>query len=318
MSARSGSTLLSHAFNASGQVTSLSEPDAFTQFVHLRERISPEPSTDRLTTDRFTTEMLSTLADSTMRFCFRSQSSPSDTSLNLAQAVKFRSEGVQVLDLFQRTFPHAKNVFLYRDALGWVNSFHRIFTKMNLAAPLKVDAWQTMYEDFLQTDLSHLRAYIPPQRTTLSLAEQLTLWWIAIMEWYLVQWEQGASVLAVRYEDLNQRRAVTLEALFAYCGLPLSSVPLALSVFANDSQAGTDLARREPEVGATMSLEREAIGEIVAILQCHPRLRHPNFWAPGTLDLNLYLNTQGTLLAAEEWRYGSSAADEAFVREIAT
>lgn len=297
MSARSGSTLLSHAFNASGQVTSLSEPDAFTQFVHLRECIARNPSTARLTT-----EMLSTLADSTMRFCFRSPSSSIHHSFNLAQAVKFRSEGVQVLDLFQHTFPQAKNIFLYRDALGWVNSFHRIFTRMNLGAPLTLDAWQTMYEGFLQTDLSHLRAYIPLPRTTLSLAEQLTLWWIAIMEWYLVQWEQGASVLAVRYEDLNQRRAVTLEAIFAYCGLPVSTVPLALSAFATDSQAGTDLARSEPQVGAMMTLERDAIGEIVAILQCHPQLRHPNFWAPGTLDLNLYLNTQRTLLAAEEWR----------------
>ncbi len=297
MSARSGSTLLSHAFNASGEVTSLSEPDALTQFVHLREH------TDRLTQEAlFSAKLLATLADSAMRFSFHPHQLERGGSRRLAQAVKFRSEGVRVMDLFQSAFPQAKSVFLYRDALGWVNSFHRIFTNMGLDAPLTVDAWQTMYEGFLQTNLSHLRAYLPPQQKSLSLAEQLTLWWIAIMEWYLAQWKNGASVLAVRYEDLNQRRAVTLEALFAYCDLPISAVSLALNAFEYDSQAGTALARDEPQIGATMTLEREAIGEIIAILQAHPQLRHPNFWAPGTLDLNLYLNTQRTLLAAEEWR----------------
>ncbi len=309
MSARSGSTLLSHAFNASGQITSLSEPDVLTQFVHLREPLGRLSSGD--TVDP---EMLSTLADSTMRFCFRPNSLHIGGSRKLAQAVKLRSEGVRAMDLFQRAFPQAKNIFLYRDALGWVNSFHRIFTNMNLAAPLTIDEWQAMYEGFLQTDLSHLRAYIPSERITLSLAEQLTLWWIAIMEWYLVQWERGASVLAVRYEDLNQRRAVTLEALFAYCALPIDAVPLALNAFATDSQSGTALARSEPQTGATMTLEREAIGEIIAILQRHPQLRHPNFWAPGTLDLNLYLNTQRTLLAAEKWRYEPTAAKGAIAR----
>jgi len=298
MSARSGSTLLSHAFNASGKVTSLSEPDALTQFVHLLDHTTNATAGK----GHFTPAHLATLADSSLRFYFRSRSSAADDSHKLAQAVKFRSEGVRAMDHFHRTFPQAKNIFLYRDALGWVNSFHRIFTKMKMAEPLTIDAWQAMYEGFLHTDLSHLRAYIPPGRKQLSLAEQLTLWWVAIMEWYLAQWSQGLSVLAVRYEDLNQRRDVTLEALFGYCELPVETVPLALNAFAEDSQAGTALARNEPGAGATMGLERDAIGEIIAILQRHPQLRHPNFWAPGTLDVNLYLNTQRTLLAAEEWK----------------
>jgi len=293
MSARSGSTLLSHMLNASGAVTSLSEADAFTQFVHLRVKaIQSEVAP-------FQERDLSLLADSTMRFMFRPKSRNADGKDSLARAVKFRSEGVHVIDLFQQTFPQSKSIFLYRDALGWVNSFHRIFNKLNDNKPKTVDAWQTMYEGFLHTDLSHLRSYVP-QHQTLSLAEQLTLWWVAIMEWYLEQWEMGTSILAVRYNDLNQQRVLTTEAIFSYCDLPLEAVPLALTAFDEDSQAGTELARDVPHMGAKMVLGEQAIREIVAILQHHPVLRHPNFWAPGTLDLNLYVNTRRTIRAVEE------------------
>jgi hypothetical protein len=294
MSARSGSTLLSHAFNASGVVTSLSEPDVITQFVHLREaaaRARPEPAHQE--------PALQALADGAMRFLFRPQSSQIGGVPRATQAVKLRSEGVRVMDLLQNTFPQAKNVFLYRDALGWVNSFHRIFTKLDLAAPLTVDAWQTMYEGFLQADLAHLRGYLPPGCTHLSLAQQLLLWWITTMEWYQAQWQRGTPVLAVRYADLNQERALTLDAIFAHCGLPADAVEPALAAFANDSQAGTAVARTVANKGSDLTLDDRAIAEIITILQRHPFLRHPNVWLPGTLDLALYRNMQQELRTAD-------------------
>lgn len=50
MSGRSGSTLLSHAFNESKIVASLAEPDVATQFVHLRAAGNQEPE---LRSDRY-------------------------------------------------------------------------------------------------------------------------------------------------------------------------------------------------------------------------------------------------------------------------
>lgn len=294
MSARSGSTLLSRAFNTSGVVTSLSEPDAITQLVHFRNGC-----TKAGTALTIPDVALQTVADSTMRFLFRPQSGNIGGTLGMAQAVKPRSEGVRMMDLFQTAFPNAKNLFLYRDALGWVNSFHRIFTKLHSGSRLTVDEWQTIYEGFLHTDLSHLRAYIPPQRSHLSLAEQLILWWIAIMEWYLDQWQQSMPVLAVRYDILNRYRATALEAIFGYCGLPSNASQSALDAFAEDAQAGTSVARDISHRGAELTLDACSIDEIVAILQRHPELRHPNYWAPGTLDVQLYLKTRQTLLTAE-------------------
>src|SRR5919202_164242 len=44
-------------------------------------------------------------------------------------ALKLRNEGTQLMDLFQATFPQARNLFLYRDAIGYVQSFYRIFKR---------------------------------------------------------------------------------------------------------------------------------------------------------------------------------------------
>jgi hypothetical protein len=287
MSARSGSTLLSQAFNASGVTSSLSEPDVLTQLVHLQTRAG-QPSLS------FSDAELGLLADSALRFLFRPGHLPRHNT-EMTPAVKLRSEGVRLMALLQQAFPQATPLFLYRDTLGWVNSFHRIFHKLQMLESVTVDAWQHQYEGFLHTDLSHLRSFLAPQQQQLTLVEQLTLWWIAIMEWYLIQWQAGVPVLAVRYTDLNGARELTLNAIFAHCGLPAAAVQPALSAFAADSQAGTLLAREHPDQGSPLALTAQEVKQMVTILQRHPQLRHPNFWAPGTLDLALYRNRRQLL-----------------------
>jgi hypothetical protein len=103
----------------------------------------------------------------------------------------------------------------------------------------------------------------------------------------------------VRYADLNQERALTLDAIFAHCGLPADAVEPALAAFANDSQAGTAVARTVANKGSDLTLDDRAIAEIITILQRHPFLRHPNVWLPGTLDLALYRNMQQELRTAD-------------------
>lgn len=84
---RSGSTLLSHTFNELETVLSLSEPDVASQFVHLNK------------SGRNSTE-LRTLLDSTVRFLFK----PIPFKRPSTCALKFRSQVVQVMDLYQATF----------------------------------------------------------------------------------------------------------------------------------------------------------------------------------------------------------------------
>ena len=271
---RSGSTLLNHAFNASGTVVSLSEPDVVTQFVNLRHQTQGRREDE-----------LRTLAQSTIRFLFKAYHAQ---GVQGPYALKFRNQGLQVLDLFQTTFPQAKNLFLYRDAIGYVTSFYRLFRKSGAPEYLSVRTWQSQFERTLAADLSHLPQLLDEGRDEISIPEQLTLWWLAVMEWYLAQVEQSQPVGAVRYTDLIGAQAKSLSQIFSYCGLPLDRVQRGLSVYGQDAQAGTLLARENPNEGNKRTLNETQIDSVTSILERHPVLNTSDFIAPGTLQISTH------------------------------
>lgn len=142
---RSGSTLLSHVFNDSGVVVSFSEPDAATQFLHLRHNRSGTSDSE-----------LRQLADNTLRFLFKSHHANGVQ----AHALKFRSEGLQVMDFFQEAFPQAKNLFLYRDAIGWATSFYRLFKSDGMPEYPPISLWQDIFDTIFAVDFSYFRQYL--------------------------------------------------------------------------------------------------------------------------------------------------------------
>jgi hypothetical protein len=190
------------------------------------------------------------------------------------------------MDLFHAAFPRAKNLYLYRDAIGWATSFYRLW-RFSFGRPeyISVSECRILIETYLHTDPSHLLAYLDDGCEKISIPEQLTLWWIANMEWYLAQVEHGCPVLAVRYDDLNQFREQTLRSIFVYCGLPMSSVQRGLRAFDRDAQAGTPFARENPREGNMRMLNEEQIRSVQAILQRHPVLNTSDFNLPGTLQI---------------------------------
>lgn len=155
MSGRSGSTLLSHILNDSGAVVSLSEPDVATQFSHFWS----EPGGSR-------DNELRLLAQSAVRFLFKPY--PSDNGK--AHAIKFRAEGLRSMDLFQSALPEVKNLFSYRDALGWANSFYRILRNYQPNYST-VNDWLDMLEIPLKADLSYLVAYLETNQEAISIPE---------------------------------------------------------------------------------------------------------------------------------------------------
>jgi hypothetical protein len=269
MTGRCGSTLLSHVLDELDTVLSLSEPDVATQFVHLRRKYSERDAE------------LRELLDSTVRVLFK----PTPFKTPSTFALKLRSEGTQVLDLFQATFPQVKNLFLYRDAIGWVTSFYRIFSRGGSPQPTPLEEVSRVFDLLYTYDATHLVGCLEEGTTEVSLVQFLTLWWLATMEWYLVKHAQGYPILAARYADLNAHREAVLTALFTYCGLPPSKVKETLGVFARDSQAGTFLARDKPEEGNSLQLSEEQRNEITQILKRHPTITESDFIAPETLHI---------------------------------
>jgi hypothetical protein len=266
-SGRSGSTLVSHLFNALDGVASLSEPDVATQFVHLRRTQGEGEAA------------LRDLLDCSVRFLFK----PSAFGRQSAYALKLRAEGLRVMDLYQTTFPRARNLFLYRDALSFVASFSRILRRFGSPEYAPVSEVLTEFGQYFGQDLTHLTAYLHSGTTDLSIPQQFTLMWLAAMEWYLAQYARGIPILAVRYNDLNAQREQVVAAILQHCGLSAAQAPDLLSVFARDAQAGTALARENPEEGNQLRLADEEREAITMIVQRHPVVNTPDFIVPGTL-----------------------------------
>lgn len=269
MTGRSGSTLLSHLLNTVDVVRSFSEPHVATHFVHLRcAEGLPESE-------------LHELLDSAVRFL----SKPVPFKASSVLALKLRSEGTQLMELFQAVFPQARNLFSYRDAFGFVRSFSRIFTRGRDPAPTPVDRFVATFRQFSTYDVTPLLSCLDPGTTALSTVQFLTVWWMATLEWYLAQQARGIPALAVRYDDLNNRREQVVGAVFEYCGLPTAAMPQALEVFAHDAHAGTPLARDVPDRGNQLQLSEEQRQEILRILKRHPVIQEPGFIVPGTLQI---------------------------------
>jgi len=269
MTGRSGSTLLSHLLNTVDSVRSFSEPDVATHFVHLR-RAGGLSETE-----------LRELLDSTVRFLLKSTPFKAPSIL----ALKLRSEGTQLMELFQASFPQARNLFSYRGAFGFVRSFYRILTRDRPPAPAPVDRFVARFRQFSTYDATPLLACLDPGTTALSTLQFLTVWWMASMEWYMAQQARGIPSLAIRYDDLNGRREQVVSAVFQYCGLPTAAVSQALRAFAQDAHSGTPLARDIPDQGNQLHLSEEQRQEILRILKRHPMIQTPDFVVPGTLHV---------------------------------
>ena len=241
MTGRCGSTLLSHLFNTLDGMLSLSETDVATQFVHLRRA---DGSRDAELRD---------LLDCTVRVLFK----PGAVKPPSTYALKLRGEGTMVMDLYDATFPEAKNLYPVprRGRLGR----NRFTAFSNVAAPgtVPLDAIAGLSE-MLAFDVGHLASYLDAGSTEVSISQYLTLWWLAVMEAYLAQHKRGIPVLAVRYADLNLHRARVVAEVFRYCGLPDAGVEQALGVFARDAQAGTWLSAGELGAGKRAQAKRSA------------------------------------------------------------
>jgi hypothetical protein len=265
---RCGSTLLSHAFNRLAGVASLSEPDEPVGFVHFQRRRAMPP------------EEMRTLFDASIRFLFRQP----DNSMPTVCALKLRSESIQLAGLIEANFPHAKNLFLYRDAVGWVGSMYRIFMRLQLPERQTTSELRDKFDRMYGLDADRLLPHLGEIGAGVSTVEFLTLLWLGVVETYIAATERGLPVTALRYEDLTQRPQAVLEKVFELCDLNDADARGALAAYEKDSQAGTLLARAR--VGEEhWQLSAEQVETIEAILARHPAIKEPSMALPRTLEV---------------------------------
>jgi hypothetical protein len=219
---RAGSTLMSKAFTELGAVTSLSEPDVYTQAVLLRSGGVPDHD-------------IRDVLGSATRILFN----PVFTRRSTLNVVQFRSFGIELGDLLFDVFPRARRLFLYRDLAPFIRSWIRAFPFDELPpesrrASLTARAPIT---PLLAEELRH--------RSEMTGVEMRCLSWLSVVHAYIRLVRAGISMLPVRYEDLTADPAREFERIFRCLELPVDRVQSVLPAFDRDSQAGSVLSREE-------------------------------------------------------------------------
>lgn len=259
---RSGSTLLGAALNAVPGVTTLSEPDVFTQLVALRGW------------DGTKEDEISALVKS----CMKLSCKPAENNSNpLAWAVKFRSFGIELGDLLRAHFPDAKTIFLYRQAEQYVASALRAF--------VHVDEDDLDFRAGVQARFSKLvpliGKHVREDGSILSAASIAAMLWLSTMDRIVELSDNGLEGLAVRYEDLKAAPLEIMQKVLDYCELSESSMDALRQVLARDSQAGSAVARDRLD-GKPVGLSDRHRADLQRVLEAHSRIRTPDFMLPGT------------------------------------
>lgn len=262
MTGRSGSTLLSHIFNELDDVVCLSEPDVVTQFVHLRHD-APERENE-----------FKALFDATIRVLFK----PNPFKAPTACAFKGRSHLSSAMDLFQATFPHAKNLFMFRDVVGFVRSFDRLFRSSGFPDEQPLEVAISGFSEWFGHDLKSLIERLELDIDPISRIQWLTVWWICLIEDYLAQTSKGIPAMPINYTNFNTNRESTVTAIFDYCDLSTDKVPDIMHMFDRDSQAGSVLARENPKQGNQLQLTQTQTDEIRNIIERHPVIKSVDYF----------------------------------------
>ena len=267
MTGRCGSTLLSHAFNAMDGAVSLSEPDAPIELVRAQRAKALPP------------EEMRALFEASVRLLFRT----TDNRMPAVCVLKLRSELIQIADLIQAAFPQATNLFLYRDAVGWVGSFYRIFARLGVPDPHPLNEVRSSFDGELGLDADRLLPFLGPPVQDVTTIEYLTMWWLGVIERYLAAVERGLPVTAFRHEDITGRPEAVLQNVAKLCNLPGATLRPLRAVRAKDAQAGTPLAQ-EGQGEAHLRLAPEQIRRVQAIVGRHPLIGDPAFRIPRAVD----------------------------------
>jgi hypothetical protein len=265
---RCGSTLLSHCFNKLDNTLSVSEPDVFTHITGLRE------------VDLSRDAELKELA----RACSNLLCKTSPNKEVSIYAFKFRGFCIETADLIHKALPQAKNLFLYRNLEGWMQSMARLTKLLDPAndSLVKKEINPNMFATYPRVNfISYLRKLEPLPK--LSRLEEFALSWLSMMNRYLEHIEAGIPFAALRYEDLIQESETMLKKVFAYSGLTEADVSKALKAFSKDSQEGTRFSGIANRMDKTLELTENHLEQVRAVLNIHPVLNQPDVILPNTL-----------------------------------
>lgn len=258
---RCGSTLVSKALKAVGGVRSLSEPDDLTQLSVLRRA--------------------GTVSDEWLRSYIRAsikwRNKPGIGQPADVLAIKTRSEVMAVADLIGPLYPTSKHLFLYREAISWMQSVFRNF-------PADRDIYDAESNAEMEAAWLRILPIVGEYRREgepMNPAQIRMLAWVTCMEAYLWLYSTGIPLCALRFEDLVAHPVPALELVFGFCDITNVEWRAIHEVLEQDSQAGT-IFDREDRKKRRMELPPELAEDVRQLIATRPTLRVPEIMLPGT------------------------------------
>ncbi|MBV1872821.1 MAG: hypothetical protein KUG83_09770 [Gammaproteobacteria bacterium] len=208
---RCGSTLLCNLLEDAGEMTVLSEPDFYSQWVMLSQkyRAQLDPRIPKVV-GMLTSLLLAALDDD-----------PGAESV----VIKLRGICINVAEKMQQSHVNAKNIFLYRNAYDTGNSFLGLLLKLPLVQMinrLRLDRLPVYWLVGIPGLKSKLRAFAPlsviPRYNRVSAiggASVIALSWLSKMDLALELSHKrpGFFLCCVRYEDLMKDAPELMQAL---------------------------------------------------------------------------------------------------------
>ena len=244
---RCGSTVLARALNEIDGLMSLSEPDVLTNFVSLRSL----PRQEQID-----------LLQACLRWLCRAAIVRDHDYI----VIKFRNQAAGIMDLYLDALPSARHLFIYRNALDWLASFHRLHVK-RAAPPIRYSRQQVIEQQasYYQLPEAAIEQFAPASIETYCGLEGRAVGWLLMLGRYFELYESGADIAAIRYEDLHDNREQTLKRVLRQMNLPAQALTQALRAFNSDAQAGTKLAR-DAGRGNTLALPEISASDRAGII----------------------------------------------------
>ena len=228
---RCGSTLASRIFHEIPGVCSLSEPDALTNLALARQTISE-------------TQMRDLIAAVVRLDCHSRRDTDAQTVV-----IKPRSEAIFIAPQLATALPDASFVFMYRDALGYVNSLFRFLQRVIAPEVLQGDdiwpmAWPIVTANAPVEDMQQYR--LPGAAADQNL-DLLALSWVLRMDAFNAAVSQtGPRLVPLHYADLLADRRAGTKTLLTACAIAPENVDVALRGFDQDAHAGSSSANAVP------------------------------------------------------------------------
>ena len=242
-----GSTLLHHVFNASGEAWCISEPLFTFDLAMNRHDVSPK--------------LLQDLAKAALHFLTLFPGASRSNTIVL----KHFSQATTLFDVWHNAAPHARCLYLYRDALTWCNSLFGFIQRIGPSALQDMGFMWYMVSG--NSPVSELTGLIDLENPHTTFEDLAAVAWAFFCQDYHTAIGNGVPLLPFRYNELIYDKEKTITEIFQRCGLNQGRIAEGLHAFDRDSHEGSITAHDKP----VLKLSASSLERLTRLLS-HPRL----------------------------------------------